>query len=130
MDDKRPIATILKYIRPVIPGSINPIDDEIIYNAQHLESESCITLVPDENGDYIEPITNFKVLDSSLTGCNAEEIYDYSIGRNTRLTLGYTNNEIPPYGFVTKEILQLWKETTVPYSEELIRYLEKIKQKN
>lgn len=126
-DSKRPIVTSLRYLRAVVPDSMNPIDDEMPVHSNNITLDTPIILTANED-EYVEPISGLKVTES-LFGEEAEDIYNYTIDSSTFLVIGYNRGEIPPFGYVTSDILKMWKEQTVPYSEDLIAHLEELKKK-
>ena len=82
-NEDKPIVTLLKYIRPITPDSKNAIDDEVQISLEHLDGNSCVVLIAREDGDYLEPVTGTRVADACFYGGSAEEIYSYSIGKDT-----------------------------------------------
>ena len=126
-NEDKPIVTLLKYIRPITPDSKNAIDDEVQISLEHLDGNSCVVLIAREDGDYLEPVTGTRVADACFYGGSAEEIYSYSIGKDTFATLAYNNDEHPPCGIIDLNTVEKYKEVMGPHKDDLIKYFEEVK---
>lgn len=122
-----PIVTTLRYIRSIVPDALSPVDDILEPNLSNINLDTCIILIRDNDDEFIEPISNLKVSSGDLKNYDANEIYNYTMAREKFLVLG-NDGDISPFGFITEDILKLWKEKTIPYSEELIAHLNKLKK--
>lgn len=124
--NKQPIVTLLKYIRTIQPDSVCPIDEEIKSDF----GDTCVILIPNEDGGYLEPISHFKVhvpeANERMAGLSVEEIYDYTVDNGIFLAL--YERKVLPFGYVTPEILQRWKRETVSHKEDLLNHLSALKK--
>lgn len=124
LNEKKAVVTTLKHIRSVALEANNYVDDILKPNSPNINLDTCIILIPDTEhpGDFMEPISNLKINSGDLKGYDVDEIYDYTMGRKQLLILN-DQNSIKPFGYVDKDILKMWKESTIPYKEELLQHL-------
>ncbi|MBQ2639559.1 MAG: hypothetical protein IJF92_02220 [Bacilli bacterium] len=133
-DFEVPIVTTLSHIRPIVVDPDCVYDGQEEYNEQHINKNSCIVLVPDKDDymSYIEPISDTKVkllhpddikedFFQPLENDQLKDILTFECIR--------TLDDIPPFGFVNKELFEKWKKETLPYKKELKEYLKKLKEK-
>ncbi|MDE5630568.1 MAG: hypothetical protein K2I70_03105 [Bacilli bacterium] len=125
----RPIVTTLKYIRVVVPDSIDPFDDKINIEGEHLDENTCIVLTLNDDGEYVEPLSGFVVSDPGIKGYSPEEIYKCTIEKGIYLVLTLSGEDFSPFGYVSDEVLKIWKESTVPYADEIMVHFERIKRR-
>lgn len=126
---ERPVVTMLKYIRSIVPDSLFPYDLELDESFGPINKFSCIILLRDENGGFREPITGLKIDIPGLRNYSASEIYEQTIARNRRMVLASGNDNIPPIAYVTEDILDYWEKTTLPHKKKLFKYLDLVASK-
>ena len=123
------VATMLKYIRPIVPDSLFPYDLELDESFGSINKFSCVVLLRNSDGRFIEPITGIKIDIPGLGNYSASEIYEQTIAFDRKMVLASGNDNIPPIAYVTDDILSYWEETTVPYKKELFDYLNLVASK-
>lgn len=126
---ERPVVTMLKYIRSIVPDSLFPYDLELDESFGPINKFSCIILLRDENGGFREPITGLKIDIPGLRNYSASEIYEQTIARNRKMVLASGNDNIPPIAYVTEDILDYWEKTTLPHKKKLFKYLDLVASK-
>lgn len=125
----KPIVTTLKYLTAIVPDAIDPFDDRISVEADHIDDNTCIILTLNEDGEYVESLSGFKVSDPGIQGYSPEEIYGYTIEQDIYLVLDCSDRGFSPFGYVSEEILKIWQEATAPYGEEIKAHFEKVKKR-
>ncbi len=126
---KRPVVTMLKYIRPIVPDALFPYGLELDESFGPINKLSCLILLKDGVGRFEEPITGIKIDIPGLKNYNVNELYEMSIAKGREMVLASGNDNIPPIAYVTEDILSYWEETTLPYKKELFEYLSRIASK-
>lgn len=126
---ERPIATMLKYLRPLVPDSINPYDEEIDETFGPINKMTCVILLRDKEVGFIEPLTKTKIEIPGIKGDDISTMYESSISKNKKMVIASGNDEVPPFIYVDANILDFWEETTLPYKKELKEYLSRIENK-
>lgn len=125
----KPIVTTLKYLTAIVPDAIEPFDDRIKVEAEHIDDDTCIILTLNKDGEYVDALSGFKISDSGIKGYSPEEIYGYTIEHEIYLVLDCSDRGFPPFGYVSDEILKIWQESTAPYGEEIRAHFEKVQRR-